>query len=135
MHYLFTKGTVPSMKREITLVVLKEDSEQCAFDRAVKRQLEISQKYSQHIIGPNFPDMKETNKLFKDEKSKLVGKSLLESAGFTDSHLPKNLNFSKHFLKRAERKVSSAKAVLPGMWKKAFEMVRYGGPQGTCCNF
>lgn len=40
------KGTVPSMKREITLVLLKDDSEECAFDRAVKRQMEISQKHA-----------------------------------------------------------------------------------------
>ena len=118
------KGTVPSMKREITLVVLKEDSEKCTFDRAVKRQLVISQKYSQHIMEPNFPDMKETYKIFEDEKSKLIGKSLLKSAGFTNSHLRKNLKFSKQSLERAERKVSSAKSVLPGMWKKAFDMVR-----------
>ena len=76
------KGSVPSMKREITLVLLKEDSEECAFDRAVKKQMEISQKHALHTIELNFPEMKETYKLF-DEKSKLIGKSLLKSAGFT----------------------------------------------------
>ena len=123
------KATVPSMKKEITLVLLKEDSEDCAFDRAVKRQIEISQRYSQHILEPNFFEMEETFKLFEDEKSKLIGKSHLKDAGFTDSHLRKNWKFTKHSLERAGRKVLSAKAVLPGMWKKAFDMVcsRYPG--------
>ena len=55
------KGTLPSMKKELTLVILKQDSEESAFDRAVERQKEISQKYSQHTMEPNFPEMKETH--------------------------------------------------------------------------
>lgn len=125
------KGTLPSMKKELTLVILKQDSEESAFDRAVERQKEISQKYSQHTMEPNFPEMKETYTLFEDEKSKPIGKSLLKSAGFSDSHLRKNLKFSKRSLERADRKVSSAKAVLPGMWKKAFDVVRSRHPGQT----
>lgn len=119
------KGTVPSMKRELTLVILKEDSEKSAFQNAVKRQKEISHKFSQHVLEPSFP------KLFEDERSKIIGKSLLKSAGFSDSQLRKHLKFSKRSLERATEKVSVAKSVLPEMWRKAFNMVRSRFPGRT----
>ena len=118
------KRTVPSMKKELTLVVLKEQSEKSAFEKAVKKQQEILRKYSRHEVEPNFPEIKETFKLFEDEKSKLIGKTLLKSAGFTDSNLRRHLNFGKDSLKRAVKKVSEAKSTLQGMWKSAFDMVR-----------
>jgi len=123
------KGTAPSMKRDLTIVILKECSEICAFEKATKKQQETELKYSRHEVQPNFPEMKETFKLFEDEKSKLIGKSLLKSAGFADSHLRRHLNFSKDSLGRAVKKVSEAKSALQGMWKTAFDMVRCRYPE------
>ena len=96
--------TMPSMKRELTIVILKEDTEKCAFEKAVKKQKEIAEKYYRRQLQPNFPEIKETFKLFEDEKSKLIGKSLLKSAGFADSQLRSHLNFSKESLERATKK-------------------------------
>ena len=118
------KGTVPSIRRELTLIILKQESEKSAFERALRKQNEIARKYSRHTLDSNFSEMKETFKLFEDEKSKTIGKSLLKSAGFSDSNLRKHLNFSKKSMERATSKVSAAKTALPEMWRKAFDMVR-----------
>ena len=67
--------------------------------------------------------MKDTFQLFPDEKFKLLGKSILKSAGFSDSELRKHLNFSESTIARADRKVANAKFVFPDMWKTAFRMV------------
>ena len=68
--------------------------------------------------------MKDTFQLFQDEKFKRLGKSILKSAGFSDSELRKHLNFSKSTIARADRKVANTKSVLPDMLKTAFRMVR-----------
>ena len=127
------KGTVPSLKKELTIVILKQDSQKSAFERAIKRQNDISQKYSCHKVDANFVEIKETFKLFEDEKSKVIGKSILKSAGFTESKLRKHLNFSKTSVERATRKVSAAKAVLPEMRRKAYDIVqsRYPGQSNS----
>ena len=117
-------GTSSSLKKELTLVILKHDSEESTFAKAVRWQKEIVKKYSRHTLKPDFPEMKDTFQLFPDEKFKLLGKSILKSAGFSDSELRKHLNFSKSTIARADRKVANAKSVLPDMWKTAFRMVR-----------
>lgn len=118
------KGTEPSLRKELTLVILKQDSEKSAFERAALIQNKIAQKFSRHTLDPNFSEMKQSFKLFEDEKSKMIGKAILKSAGFSDSNLRKHLNFSKKSMERATDKVSAAKTVLPEMWRKAFDMVR-----------
>lgn len=109
------------------------DSEESTFEKAVKWQKEIAQRYSRYTLEPNFPEMKDTFPLlFRDEKSKILGKTLLKNAGFSDSELRKHLNFSKSTIARANHKVANAKSVLPDMWKTAFRMVRsrYPGRSG-----
>lgn len=91
----------------------------------MKWQKEIAQRYSRYTLEPNFLEMKDTFRLlFRDEKSKILGKTLLKNAGFSDSELRKHLNFSKSTIARANHKVANAKSVLPDMWKTAFRMVR-----------
>ena len=65
------------------------------------------------MLEPNVLEMKENFKLFEDENSKMIGKSLLKSAGFADSHLRKHLSFSKGSLKRAADKVSVTRFYFP----------------------
>lgn len=48
-------GTSPSLKKELTLVILKHDSEESTFEKAVKWQKEIAQRYSRYTLEPNFP--------------------------------------------------------------------------------
>ena len=43
-------GTSPSLKEELTLVILRHDSEVATFEKAVKWQKEITQKYSLHAF-------------------------------------------------------------------------------------
>ena len=62
-------------------------TEESTFTKAVRRQKEIVEKYSHHTLKPDFPEMKDTFQLFPDEKCKLLGKSILKSAGFSDSEL------------------------------------------------
>lgn len=81
------------------------------------------------MLEPNFWEVKENFKFFEDEKSKMIGKSLLKRAGFSDSHLRNHLKVCKGSLKRGADKVSAAKSLLPDLWRKAFDMVpsRYPG--------
>ena len=67
-------GTSPSLKKELTVVILRHDSEVATFEKAVKWQKEITQKYSSHTLEPNFPEMKNRFRLFQDKKSKILGK-------------------------------------------------------------
>jgi len=41
-------------------------------ERALQKQNEVTRKYSPHTLDPNFSEMKETFKVFEDEKSKTV---------------------------------------------------------------
>ena len=114
------RGTSPLLKKELTLVILRHDSEESTFAKAVSRQKEIVEKYSRHTLKPDFPEMKDTFQIFPDEKFKLLGNSILKRAGLSNSELRKHLNFNKSTTARANRKVATAKSVLPDMWKTAF---------------
>lgn len=117
------------MKKALTLVNFKGTFRKICF-------WESSEEAAKHITkafstwgGAQLPRDKRRWKKMKDKESKLIGKTLLKSAGFTDSHLRHHLNFGKHSLERAVEKVSEAKSALQGMWKSAFDMVhtRYHG--------